>query len=148
MCTVENRSMYGVFKENPFHFKHNNLESLTVSVDSDTLIRLDFDFDNGNYVEAYDTLMRSTGQYKGGRSMLVDYHDFGNGTMILVFDLTARSECNSEQFTVKKLGNLHINLKYKNALTETNNSILYGEFDGVLTIDADHNVFTDYLQGR
>ena len=42
MCTVENRSMYGVFKENPSHFKHNNLESLTVSVDSDTLIRLDF----------------------------------------------------------------------------------------------------------
>ena len=38
MCTIENHSMYGVFKENPFHFKHNNLESLTVSVDSDTLI--------------------------------------------------------------------------------------------------------------
>ena len=32
MCTVENRSMYGVFKENSFHFKHNNLETLTVSV--------------------------------------------------------------------------------------------------------------------
>ena len=145
MCTVENRSMCGVFKENPFHFKHNNLETLTVSVDSDTLIHLDFDFDNGNYVEAYDTLMRSTGQYKGGRSMLVDYHDFGNGTMILVFDLTARGKCNSEPFTVKKLGNLCINLKYKNALTETSNLILYGEFDGLLTIDADRNVFTDYL---
>ena len=145
MCTVENHSMYGVFKENPFHFKHNNLESLTVSVDSDTLIPLDFDFHNGNYVEAYDTLMHSTGQYKGGRSMLADYHDFRNGTMILVSDLTARSECNSEQFTVKILGNVHINLKYKNALTETNNLILYGEFDGMLTIDADHNIFTDYL---
>ena len=144
ICTVVNRAMYGVFKENPFHFKHNNLETLTVSVDSDTLIRLDFDFDNGNYVEAYGTLMCSTGQYKGGRSMLVDYHDFGNGT-ILVLDLTARGECNLEQFTVIKLGNLHINLKYKNTLTETNNLILYGEFDGVLTIDADRNVFTDYL---
>ena len=106
---------------------------------------MDFDFDNGYCVEAYDTLMHSTGQYKGGRSMLIDYHDFGNGTMILVFDLTARGECNSEQFTVKKLGNLHINLKYKNALTETNNLILYGEFDGALTIDADRNNFTDYL---
>ena len=90
---------------------------MTVSVDSDTLIRLDFDFDNENYVEAYDTLMHSTGQYKGGSSVLVVYHDFGNGTMILVFDLTARGECNSEQFTIKKLGNLHINLKCKNALT-------------------------------
>ena len=38
MCTAENCSMYGVFKENSFHFKHNNLESMTVSVDSDTLI--------------------------------------------------------------------------------------------------------------
>ena len=89
--------------------------------------------------------MRSTGQYKGRRSMLVDYHDFGNGTMILVFDLTARGGCNSEQFTVKKLGKVHINLKYKNALTETNNLILYGEFDGVLTIDANRNIFTDHL---
>ena len=61
MCTLENHSMYGVFKENLFHFKHNNLQSLTVSVDSDTLIRLDFDFDNGNYDEAYDILMRSMG---------------------------------------------------------------------------------------
>ena len=47
--------------------------------------------------------MRSTGQYKGMRSMLVDYNNFGNGNMILVFDLTARGECNSEQFTVRKL---------------------------------------------
>ena len=65
--------------------------------------------------------------------------------MILAFDLTAGGECSSEQFTVKKLGNLHINLKYKNALTETNDLLLYGEFDGVLTIDADRNVFTGYL---
>ena len=65
--------------------------------------------------------------------------------MILVFGLTARGECNSEQFTVKKLGNLHINLKYKNALSKTNNLILYGEFDGVLTTDTDCNFFTDYL---
>ena len=76
MFTVENRSMYGVFRENQFHFKHNNLESLTGSVDSDILMQLDFDFDNGNYVEAYDTLMHSMGQYKGGHLMLVDYHDF------------------------------------------------------------------------
>ena len=38
-----------------------------------------------------------------------------------------------------------INGEYKNALTETNNLILYGEFDCVLTIDAYHNIFTDYL---
>ena len=25
LCTVENRSMYGVFKENPFHFKYSGL---------------------------------------------------------------------------------------------------------------------------
>ena len=69
-------------------------------------------------MEAYDTLMRSTGQYKGSCSMLVDNNNFGNGNTILVFDLTARGECNSEQFTVRKLENVGINLKYSNALTE------------------------------
>ena len=72
MCIVENRSKYGIFKDNPFYFKQNSLESLTVSVESDTLTQLDFDFDNGNYIKAYDTLMRSTEQYKDGRSLLVD----------------------------------------------------------------------------
>ena len=38
-----------------------------------------------------------------------------------------------------------INGEYKNPFTETNNLILYGEFDGVLTIDANRNIFTDYL---
>ena len=77
--------------------------------------------------------------------MLVDYNNFGNGNTILVFDLTARSECNSEQFTVRKLENVRINLIYSNALTETNNLILYDEFDGVLQIDVNRNVVTDYL---
>ena len=64
-----------------------------MTVGNETLIHLDFDFANGQYVESYDTLMGSTGQYKGSHSMLVDYNDFGNGTMILVFDLTPRGEC-------------------------------------------------------
>ena len=55
--------------------------------------------------------------------MLVDYNNFGNGNTISVFDLTARCECNSEQFTVRKLKNVRINLKYSNALTETNSLI-------------------------
>ena len=86
LCTVENRSMYGVYKENPFHFKHNGLESVIITIGNETLIRLDFDFANGQYMEAYDTLMKSTGQYKGTCSMLVDYNDFGNDNTIFVFD--------------------------------------------------------------
>ena len=62
-----------------------------------------------------------------------------------MFDLTTRGECNSEQFTVRKLENVRINLKYSNALTETNDFILSGEFDDVLQIDANRNVVTDYL---
>ena len=102
----------GCLKRIPFYFKYNGLESLIITAGNETLIHLDFDFANGQYMEVYDTLMRSTGQYKGSRSMLVDYNDFGNGNTILVFDLTARGECNSEQFTVRKLGNVRINLKY------------------------------------
>ena len=49
---------------------------------------------------------------------------------------------------MRKLENVRINLKYSNALTETNNLILYGEFDGVLEIDANRNVVTDYLNSR
>ena len=67
--------MYGVFKENPFHFKLNGLESQIITIGNKTLIRLDFDYANGRYLEAYATLMRSTGQYKGTCSILVDYNN-------------------------------------------------------------------------
>ena len=134
--TVENRAIYGQYKQKPFHFKHNHLESLVTAVASETTLRLDFDFTHGHYEKPYNTLMRSTGQYKGHCAMLVNYHDFGNGSGILVFDLTSRGECDSEQFTVKKLGNVHLNLQFADPLHETNNLLLYGEFDGVLEIDA------------
>ena len=42
LCMVENRAMYGVFKENPFHFKQDGLESLVITVGNETLIHLDF----------------------------------------------------------------------------------------------------------
>ena len=89
LCTVANKSMHGLFEENQFHFKHKGLKSLIITVGYETLIRLDSDFANGQYVEAYDTPIRSTGQYKCKRWMLVDYNDFGNGNTMLVFDLTA-----------------------------------------------------------
>ena len=64
LCIVENRSMHRAFKENPFHFKHNGLESLIITLGNETLIRLDFDYADGQYVEAYDTLMRSADSIK------------------------------------------------------------------------------------
>ena len=72
-------------------------------------------------------------------------HDLGNGSTILVIDLTSRGECDSEQFTVKKLGNVNLNLKFADPLPETNNLLLHGEFDGVLEIDANRHIFIDYL---
>ena len=102
-------SMDGI---NKIHFKHNHLESLVITVDNETMLRLYFDFTHGHHEEAYDTLMQSTGQYKGHRATLVNYHDFGNGSTILVFDLTSRGECDSEQFTVKILGNVHLQTHY------------------------------------
>ena len=55
--TVENHAIYGWYKQNPFHFKHNHLESLVITADSETMLRLDFDFTHGHYEEAYETLM-------------------------------------------------------------------------------------------
>ena len=143
--TVENRAIYGQYEQNLFHFKHNHLESLVITVDSETMLQLDFDFVHGHYEEAYDTLIQSTGQSKGHRAALVNYRDFGYGSTILVFDLTSKGECDSEQFTVNKLSNVHLNLKFADPSPETNNLLPYGEFDGVLETDANQNIFTDYL---
>ena len=55
--TVENHAIYGRYKHNPFHFKHNHQESLIITVDNETMLRLDFHFTHGHYEEAPDTLM-------------------------------------------------------------------------------------------
>ena len=103
LCTVENRSMYVCLKR---------ILSISSTIISNLLQSL------LTVMHWFDWILILTQEITSkltSHSMLVDYHDFGNGTMSLVFDLTARGECSSEQFTIKKLGNLHINLKYKNA---------------------------------
>ena len=116
--------MYGVFRENPFHFKHNGLKSLIITLGNETIIHLDFCVCKWSICGNLQHTHTNT---------------------ILVFDLTARGECNSEQFTVRKLENVRINLKYSHALTETNNLILCREFSGDLQTDANINAITNYL---
>ena len=41
---------------------------------------------------------------------------------------------------MKKLHNVHVNLKVVDPLPETNNLLLYDEFDGVLEIDPNRSI--------
>ena len=42
------------------------------------------------------------------------------GRICFLYDLTARGQCEDEQFTIHKKGNIHIDLEFKTPLAETN----------------------------
>ena len=75
---------------------------------------------------------------------LIELDDFLEGYAIFLYDLTARGQCEDEQFTICKKGNVHIDLEFKTPLAETNTLFMFGEFDGVIELDRNRNVFLDF----
>ena len=54
-------------------------------------------------------------------------------------------QCGDEQFTIRKKGNVHIDLKFKTPLSETNTLFMFGEFDdGEIEIDQERNIMLNF----
>ena len=63
-------------------------------------------------------MLRASEKFKRNESSLIELDDFLEGYAVLLYDLTASSQCKDEQFTICKKGNVHIDLEFKTTLAE------------------------------
>ena len=143
---VANRDQAGTMTKNPFHFRHKNISKIAVSVDGQTVSPgvLSIDISSKDAKDAYFQLMTTSGKLKKVESSIIEPDDFLEGYTLFLYDLTPRGQCGDEQFTIRKKGNVHIDLEFKTPLSETNTLFMFSEFDGEIEIDRERNVMLNF----
>ena len=143
---VTNQALNGSYRHNPFNFQSFDLNYLCLYVDSKQIPTqpLTPDFSRGAYVEAYQTLFDGSGIHWKDEGNGINYEDFGRGYAIYCFDLTADLSAHQTHWNLQKQGCVRVEMRFKNALTEPINCIVYSEFSNLVEIDKSRNVVVDY----
>ena len=131
----------GDLTKNPFNFKHYNFDfmalySIGQSIPSKAIQPK---FSSNNYIEAYQSLF--TGMEIDGKDAGLGCNrlDYGKGYTLVVFDLSSEVTDAAVQ-TVKKQGNLQLEIRFASALPEAINVILYASFPGEIKIDQARSI--------
>ena len=74
----------------------------------------------------------------------VTIDNYRRGYTLWCFDLTADQDNDQSKLHWIKTGNLRVELQFAQALAESVNCIVYGEFDNVLEINKQREIAIDY----
>lgn len=144
---VSNKAFNGSFDTNPFDFKHNNLNLLSVYVDGHqippkTLTPI---FSNNAFTSIYHTLFSGTGIHFLNEGNSISKEAFANGYCLMAFDMTPDLSANSTtHWNLVKRGSVRIEVRFEDTLSSTVNCIVYAEFDNVIEINKNREVIIDY----
>ena len=134
----------GMYTKNPYNFKHYKMTKLSLEVDTlagtKTIVS---DFDNGLIAEGYMSLFIGARKAFKDEDLDVTRDDFVGGFALYCFDLTPDLG-ESDHYSLVKNGSVRLHLSFAEALRQTINVIVYGEFQNVLEVDRNRNVFYDF----
>jgi hypothetical protein len=125
----------GRYNSSPFNFKHRNMSKLVVTLDGEPIVyrELRCNFENNEYLEAYNALCRNTGNEGNG----ISPEDYLNGNAVYVLDLGNLVGQNNEK---KRTGRLGIEMFFSEILPEAQELVIVGESDSTFYIDKDGKV--------
>ena len=134
---VKNSAFNGSVSENPFYYFHLNIIETRVMIDGVPLFpAVKTDFGNRSYKEAFLHILKAL----DGKSSLLNAESWDKQN-IWVFDLTQKGRGALSEFYPVRLGNLRIELKFKDALVGRLYTIIfYGLMDSTSQIYANNNV--------
>jgi hypothetical protein len=146
---VKNDAFNGSYKEDPFYFNHFNLNYIACYIDGVQYPSKAYqpDFSNGKYIREYNGLLQAINQNNTSTSVDIDRKLFKNGNTIFGFnfspDLSNGADALSHLSEIKR-GSLRLQLRFKDPLESAINVLLFCEFDNIIEIDQDRQVYTDY----
>ncbi|KAJ1525566.1 hypothetical protein ONE63_010370 [Megalurothrips usitatus] len=146
---VENTTFNGRFSENPFHFKHFDVNFLSLYVDGVQVPSQPLCPDYNSplspqFVSAYHTLFSGTGIHHKDEGNAIARDDFNQGYAVYAFDLTPDLSSHTGHWNLQKTGCMRLEVRFSVDLPKTVNLLVYAEFDSVIEIDKYRNVQTDY----
>ena len=143
---VSSMAFNGAYSKNPFNFQHYNLNYIACYVNGESVpampLKLTFSgtgINGANYMEAYQTLFSGTGVLNSDSGTDIDRDDYPGGYSLVTFTIDPLAN-NPEVWSMKQAGNLRIEARFNDPLSETVSMLIYGEFPYVVEVDEARNV--------
>ncbi|KAK3702157.1 hypothetical protein QZH41_005460, partial [Actinostola sp. cb2023] len=149
LAMVDSDSFNGSYIKNPFDFKLNQANSVTLTIDGEMIpfqpITLKLaQTKETNFMEAYQSLFSGTGRLFADSGIDIGRGDYNKGYGILAFDLTPDLCGSSDHFNQKQKGNVSLEIQFTTGLPNAVNLIDYGEFESIVEIDYSRHVTLDH----
>jgi hypothetical protein len=117
---VSNATLNGIYAKNPLNAQDFSLNYLSLNVNGRQISPSPLipDYDNGDYVEFYNTTFSGTGLTNKNDGHCVSYAQYPKGSCVYIFDHTADLSANEGHWTARNTGTLGLELKFKKPLPE------------------------------
>jgi hypothetical protein len=128
----------GNITTNPFNFQDFGLSFIDVSVNGDksSSVPIHVDFNADQYIQLYYNLFYALGITNDDCGIEMTRSDF-KGSPLMAYNLRHVKD----SFTLPRHGSVKIELKFKNGLTEAVTVLVYAEYQSILHIDKNKNIF-------
>ena len=139
---VKSQAYSGDFQLNPYMFEHFNVSSVGFYVNSEPTPRqpMEFDFENGKYLEGYRSLYRVSGKLNENSDIGITRENYKHGNCLIAFDVDPTTSPDFRYIGKPKQGHTKLDIKFKKHLEQAVTVILYATFPETLEIDRERNV--------
>ncbi len=143
---VNMRSYYGNYQTSPFRFNNHTVTKIKVMAGGQVFPRepIEMDFTNNRFMRGYVNLFEGLGQGREDTGNHITLNDFKHSHCLFVFDLTP-DEQDAGHWELIKEGSVSVDVEFGVDVPEPGiEMIVYAEFDNLVMIDHNRNVYFDY----
>lgn len=141
---VRSDAFSGSINSNPFNFQNFNAQSIVLRKNGNTIPyeEIELDYAKDLYNQGYFSLLHATGKVNQDQGFDISPEQYKNGYALYGFDLTPdNSHCNALNLISE--GKLSLEIKLQNASTESITTVVFLQYQSMIEIDKDGNVFVN-----
>ena len=135
---VEETAFLGSKTENPFSFKHHDIENIQIKCGEKLVYQPDLklDFGSGDYLNAYWGLIKELGYTESDTNLFFTRNSYDNEYVFFAANIQncVDSEAKSISNEAGDANQIDIILRFKNVLTKNLRLIIYGIYDNLCTV--------------
>jgi hypothetical protein len=143
-----NSAVMGNYAQNPYNFKHFNLNYISLTRDgvpvTTKALQPNFNAGQTDYVTSYYSTFSGTNIHFSDDNYAVNRTEFQSGYVLHAFDTSASQESSLNVWQLRKQGVLALELKFSASLTAAVTCVVYAEYQNLVEIDKDRRVTLDY----
>jgi hypothetical protein len=147
---VKNKAYCGDYTNNPFYFENLKITQIAAFLDGQQYPAKAYtpDFENGLTIVEQNALFDSLNMLHTDSTINITRDNYGSGNTIFGFNFAPdlSNGCGGAGHVNQiRYGTLHLQIRFKEALTDVITALIYCEFDKIIEVDAARNAHIDFI---